>query len=137
MRSRFLGATALAVALTVSTSAQAQPIRFFFAQGGGVTNNFVIPAIGGTVDIQVFLVDDGTASSFFTNQTQTQNLNTNGLFGAGLRITSGTPGVARVNAVADCTNNPGMTFFNPNPPQNGQFAAVDPAAGTVNAFAAA
>jgi len=112
MRSRLLGAAALAVALTVSTSAQAQPIQFFFATSGGVfTNAFTIPVVGNTVDVQVFINDTGAASSFFANAAQTQNLNTNNLRGASFRVNSSAPGIARVNAVGDVTTNPAFSFI--------------------------
>jgi PEP-CTERM motif len=123
MRSRLLGAAALAVALTVSTSAQAQPLQLFFATSGGVfTNTFAIPVIGGTVDIQVYINDTGAASSFFTgpnpsspattmyDPNQTQNLNTYNLRGGSFRVTSGTPSVAAVASASAITPNPAFSF---------------------------
>ena len=96
MRVRCWGLAAMAVVMTVSTSAHAQPMQFMFANSSGTyTTNFAIPVVGGTVAIQVFLNDTGAASSFFTNATQTANLLTNALRGAGLKITSSNPAAAR------------------------------------------
>src|SRR5947207_12788181 len=123
MRSRLLGAAALAVALTVCSSAQAQPLQYFFADTNGVfMNTFAIPAVGGTVDIQVFINDTGAASSFFTgpnpnsptttnyNPNQTQNLNTYNMRGVAFRMTSAAPAIARVNSTSNITSNPSFSF---------------------------
>jgi hypothetical protein len=123
MRSRILGVVAIAAAMLFSAPVQAQPIQFFFANSSGVfQNSFTIPAVGGTVDIQVFINDTGAASSFFTgpnpsaptttqlSPTQTQNLNTYNLRGGTFRTISGTPSVAHVVADTDITPNSAFSF---------------------------
>jgi len=123
MSRRFIGVAAVAIALTMTAPVHAQPFQFFFANSSGVfTNTFNIPAVGGTVDIQVFINDTGAASSFFTgpnpqaplttmySPTQTQNLNTYNLRGGAFHTTSATPSVARVNSNGDITPNPAFGF---------------------------
>lgn len=138
MRFKLLGIIAIAIA--TSSSAQAQPIQYLFANSSGTFQDaFTIPAVGGTVAIQVFLRDTNAASNWFTgpnpaapgttmlNPNQTNNLDTYGLAGAGVRITSETLGVARVNATSGVTYNPDLDVL--------RFTSVDLAANTVNAQA--
>jgi hypothetical protein len=106
------GLAAVAVAAMFAGSVQAQPLQFRFADtAGNFLNEFTIPAIGGTVDIRVYLSDTGAASNFFPNTTQMNNLNTYHLRGLGVRVQTSAPGVARINVLGDVTPN-----FSPDPP---------------------
>ena len=112
MRTTLAGIAAVAIALGLATSVQAQPIQFMFADSGGnYTNSFTINGIGQTVDIQMYLNDTGAASNFFSNASQVANLLTNRLRGYGLRVTSSNVGVAWIPPF-DPNNPPGP---NPNP----------------------
>ena len=143
MRARLAATVALCVALSGSAATQAQPLQYFFTNAAGAQqSNFVIPVIGQTITINVFLHDTDAASPWFTgpnpqnagvslNPNQTANLSTYGLRGSQFQITSSAPGVARVNSTSNVTPNSNFNFFNNQPPFNGNFAAVNPAAGTV------
>jgi hypothetical protein len=144
MRAR-LAAILTVVALGHAAAAHAQPIQYFFTTSTGARaagDNFIIPAIGQTVQVFVFMHDTDAASSWFTgvnpqnsgtnlNPNQTANLNTFGLRSTQLQISSSAPGIARVNASADVSANPGFNFFSSAPPFNGAFSSVNAGAGTV------
>jgi hypothetical protein len=148
MRLRILGLIATAVAMTASSPVLAQPLQYqFFDSTNNPQTNFVIPAIGQTVEVRVFLTDTGAASSWFTgphpsnngvtqlNPNQTQNLNTYGLRTTGFQINNNAPGIARVQMNSQATSNPSMNIYNPNAPQNGQFAFLDPSGSNIQATA--
>jgi hypothetical protein len=143
MRARLAAIVAVSVALSGSASIQAQPLQYFFTNSAGVQqSNFVIPVIGQTITINVFLHDTDAASPWFTgpnpqnagvslNPNQTANLSTYGLRGSQFQITSSAPGVARVNSTSNVSGNALFNQFNSQPPFSGNFSAVNPAAGTV------
>ena len=64
------------------------------------------------------------ASSFFTNATQTANLLTNALRGAGLKITSSNPAAARIPTYAPAMYPPAAGDNNPNVTLNPVFNFV-------------
>jgi hypothetical protein len=139
---------AIAVAMTASSPVIAQPLQYqFFDSNNNPQTNFVIPAIGQTVEVRVFLTDTGLTSSWFTgphpnnngvtqlDPNKTQNLNSYGLRTTGFRINNSAPGIARVQMANQATSNPLMNIYNPAAPQSGQFAFLEPDGSNIQATA--
>jgi hypothetical protein len=100
MRLKICGLLAIAATACCGT-AQAQTVQFAFGVGGVLTNTFLIPNIGGTVDVTLYMLDNGGTMAGYTpnpgqplNTTLTGNLRANGLIGFGVRMTSSQPTIA-------------------------------------------
>jgi hypothetical protein len=96
----------VAVLFTLIGSTLANPARadfvWEFDLAGVPTTNFIIPTVGGTVDVQIYLKENnGTV------------LATQGLFGAGVSVSFNSPsGVAAVLNPSDIILNNGAAAFN-------------------------
>lgn len=93
----------------------ASPVRadfvWEFDLAGVPTTNFIIPGVGSTVDVQIYLKETNGGTV----------LATQGLFGAGVQVTFNSPtGVAAVLSTSDITLNNGAAAFNDAAPQKVQ-----------------